>query len=379
MSASLCHHSVQWNSGGKSLPGVARAFLCSGTIVPGFEKRTFMISAAMLLLIAMTAIRASQSPRERGQLNSILALEYEIPHGGRVTALAFSPDGRQLATSTGGQLIRIWDSSTGRELKKLNEAGEQLPGDLSIGLNAYALAYSPDGRILAAAGDVVSSDNIRVGTEIDLWDLSSGVKKTIPTSKTPKAKFSQAVIFAQNGKSVFVALMSYEPGDSPGQHVPMAEIREWDVPTGAFKRTWKKLDDFRLQSVALSPDGKTLAIGYFDRMAMIGFWDLETGGRLRDFQTFFGTHSLSYSPDGTKLVSCQDPRMAGGNALRGIVICDVKLGYLGTISTGQSPFVSATAFSPDGMHLATGDMGYPSAPGTGAVNKGSTVKMWRVQ
>ena len=84
--------------------------------------------------------------------------------------MAFSPDGRLLATAGGDGTVRLWDVATGAELRQVGDPADRLSG----------VAFSPDGRMLAATGN---------DADIRLWDLAEVLKaRTELVSRRPMAR-----------------------------------------------------------------------------------------------------------------------------------------------------------------------------------------------
>lgn len=289
-----------------------------------------------------------------------LVLDYEIAHHDTVTALAFSPDAKVIASGTGDGLIRLWDFQSGRELIRLTEAIPKTSGFSVEGFNLSSLAFSPDGAILAGAGIVMRS-SIIAGGEVKLWDVAAGkLLRTITVHNTFDR--TESVVFAPDGKTLFTASKRFV-GKS-GQRVAQGEISEWEVVTGVFRRKWKALDE-GLDSIAISPDGKTMATAAF---GAIKLWELSTGEstQILNKQPAGPTYSLSFSPAGRIMATCSDPRLAAmGGSIEYVVsihFWDTQTGYLGRVSVGGPGIngnVTAVAFSPDGKHIVSGNnVGY---------------------
>ncbi|MEH1959058.1 MAG: hypothetical protein V7L05_04040 [Nostoc sp.] len=156
-------------------------------------------------------------------------------HSSWVKSVAFSPDGKTLASGNDDKTIKLWDVKTGAQIRTLQAHS---------GL-VRSVAFSPDGKILASG----SSDNT-----IKLWDVTTGAQ--IHTIQAHSDSL-RSVAFSPDGKTL-------ASGSSDNT------IKLWDVKTGAQIRTLQAHSEW-VWSVAFSPDGKTLASGSYDNT--IKLWD----------------------------------------------------------------------------------------------------------
>jgi WD40 repeat protein len=227
-----------------------------------------------------------------------------------VFSLAFSPDGRTLASgddNLAGGVIRLWDVATGRITKTFH----------SNFFAVASLAFSPDGRTLATSGDAMHGGAIR------LWDVNTG--RNIATLSNQD---TGSVAFSPDGRTLAT-------GGGGG-------VQLWNVATQQLITTLTPGNDWGF-TVAFSPDGKTVAAGSY-HYHNVQLWNVATHRRtatLTDGTGHGNFNSVAFSPDGRTIV---------GNGDHGIDVWDTATGRLTTTYDGDEP----VAFSPDGKTLASG-------------------------
>ena len=243
-------------------------------------------------------------------------------HTSTVWGVAFSPDGRLLATVSTDTTARLWDPATGEHRRTLTGHDEPLS----------SVAFSPDGRLLATP----STD-----TTARLWNPGTGEHRRTLTGPAPVT----GVAFSPDGR--LLATAGYDK-----------TARLWDPGTGEHRRTLTGHDDW-VRGVAFSPDGRLLATASDDMTARL--WDPATGEHRR---TLTGHDSavtgVAFSPDGRLLATASNDGTAR--------LWDPGTGeHLRTL-TGHTGPVTGVAFSPVERLLATagGDkMARIWDPGTG--------------
>jgi WD40 repeat protein len=191
---------------------------------------------------------------------------------GSVYGVAFSPDGRLLATASGME-ARLWDLATGEDLRSLTGHNGSVLG----------VAFSPDGRLLATG----STDKTAW-----LWDLATG--EDLPILRGHDGSVL-GVAFSPDGR-----LLATASDDSTA--------RLWDPATGEHLRTLTGHNGSVL-GVAFSPDGRLLATASTDKTAWL--WDPATGEHLRTRTGHTAqVRGVAFSPDGRLLATGSDDSTA---------------------------------------------------------------------
>jgi len=232
-----------------------------------------------------------------------------VGHTGYLLSVVFSPDGKTLASGSFDKSVRLWNVETGEQLKSL----EGHDGFV------FSVAFSPDGKILASG----SYDNT-----VKLWDAATGRQlKTL----AGHAGFVFSVAFSPDGKTLASGSID-------------KTIRLWDTATGVYRTLEGHANE--ISAVVFAPDGKTLASSSFDKSVRL--WDVKTGQQVRSLEGHTSlVYSIAFSPDGKTLASAD-----GVNV--------IKLWETGTgrevksIEGRTASYIKTVAFSPDGRTLASG-------------------------
>jgi len=278
-------------------------------------------------------------------------------HENEVTSLSFSPDGKKLASAGKENVVRVWEVATGKELRKISE---DFPNVGILG-HATCVTFSPDGKTLAIMG---------ADDWVGLWEVETG--KRVRLLAEPRlrsdyiSEWTSSLAFTPDGKKLIgggragriweVASgkkLHQFPAFEFGCRIAMTPdgtsvvtkgfgptTQLWDVATGKKVKQWRAND--LGPALAMAPDGKSLAEGGYDG---VHFWELPTGKR-RDqrLQLKHGVSVVAFAPDGKTV--------AAGGGDNGLHIWDLATEkQVGPADVECEP-VLAVSYSPRGTMLA---------------------------
>ena len=288
-----------------------------------------------------------------------------------VCGVAFSPDGKMIASGHDRGNLILWETATSKSIKILSgmggEEGSRLPFEHTGAV--HSVAFSPDGKTLASAGYYDR------GTEVRLWETATGKHIRLLLSVEGEMDAVESIAYSPDGRTLAIGWgtggisLSDAKTEAPPQFLDLHHrgevsslafspdgallascgedntVRLWDVKTRKLLRTFighKSGFSNGVFSVAFSPDGKTVASSSKESVRL---WNTQGEEHLRSVITHTAILDVVFSSDGKTLAS--------GNGDNTVRLWDAKSGKPFTTLIGHKGEVSNVAFSPDGKTLAS--------------------------
>jgi len=230
-------------------------------------------------------------------------------HRDMVWSVAWSPDSKRLLTGSEDRTAKIWDAASGKELMTLAGHADSVQG----------VAWSPDGKRLATA----SRDNTA-----KVWDAGSG-----------------KLLVTLSGHTDYIWSVAWSPDSTRLATASWdGTTKIWEASSGKPLLTLRGVSA-RLFCVAWSPDGRRLSTA--NEEYIVEVWNSSSGKELMTLTGHKGfVLTVGWSPDGT--------RLASGSSDREVKVWDAATGNILQTLSGHTASVLSAAWSPDGDRLATG-------------------------
>lgn len=230
-------------------------------------------------------------------------------HNGQVMSVAFSPDGKRILTASGDRTAILWNAETGEKLRVLKGHSDGL----------MCVSFSPDGR-RALTGSLDKTAKI--------WDLESDKE---PVTLKGHNRTIWSARFSPDGKRIVTSSVD-------------TTVRLWDAETGREILVLNKHTQI-VRAATFSHDGKWILTGSCDRTAKV--WNAETG---EEVLTLKGHHTtipaLAFSADDRLIITaCWDSTIKVWDSRTGLELAAMK---------GATKGLNAAALSPDGRLILTG-------------------------
>ncbi len=241
-------------------------------------------------------------------------------HSKAVRAVAWSPNGKRIASGSGDKTVQVWDAINGGHVY-IYRGHSNAPQ-----YGVLAVAWSPDGKCIASGSD---------DRTVQVWDAANG-----------------GHVFTYRGHSDYVSAVTWSPdgkriasgSGGPNRGGDDHTVQVWDAADGGHVFTYRGHSDY-VSAVTWSPDGKRIASGSDDKTVQV--WNAADGGHAFTYRGHtYAVSTVAWSPDGKRIASADDDGT--------VQVWDATNG--GNVYTywGHSVIVYAVAWSPDGKRIASG-------------------------
>jgi WD40 repeat protein len=237
-------------------------------------------------------------------------------HAQYVKAVAWSPTGKRIASCGWDGTVQVWDSVTGAQYLIYRDHTEEL---------VNTIAWSPDGRYIASAGkdttvqvwDAATGSKLHTyhGHSAEIWDhiawspdgahIASGAWDGTVQVWDAFTRSSSARIF--RGHTLYVNDVAWSPD---GKYIASADkegVQVWDVSTGEQILSYRSHTDM-VVAVAWSHDGKRIASGSQDKTVRV--WDAASGREMLLYRHSKRVTAVAWSPDDTQIISASTDKTA---------------------------------------------------------------------
>jgi len=313
-----CYHPSQWSTWQLSFVGIIVVLVVNISIFRTHPiKRQSLPSSSRATSNATTNI----TPKDAMLLHDSVTAPANLlvskeGHSEMVFSVAYSPDGKHIASGSGDLTIKIWNADNG------NSAVRTLKNHIK---EVQSVAYSPDGNSIASGS--------RDGT-IQIQDITHKLTMSIQTLISSTDDVVLSVAFSPDGRYIAGGYEDYT-------------IKLWDIKEEVVVSTLRG-HNYGVLSVSFSPDGNTIASGSYDKSVKI--WEARNLSiiPLRSLNGHeAAVFSVAYSPDGQYIASG-----SGDNTVK-IWNAKYEEAAIRTL-TGHEHVVLSVAYSPDGQYIASG-------------------------